>query len=345
MKHLTKSKIQAFLKRDLPPQQLLELDDHLRDCPACRAALEGKAQAGALVIDLQAQFAADETHLQYEQLSMLAEGKPVSPEVERHAIACSSCAAELEDFRQFVAQLAATPRTPAAPRAPVYPPPVARARIDRWRSRPIWYGVAAAVLLAAVGGVCWQATLHVSPAQDPEAGIDEGNAPKSPTSSTNAPAQPAVTAGESAPDKVPSLTDSDLSKLADMTLPPFSTKTLRGQEEPHFEAGMKAYASLDCRTAAIALTEVPAQDERAVAARLYTGVCQMHDGDLASAAQSLRGVANAGDSPQQEAALYYLAQIDLLGNNVTGARDYLAQAIKLHGEFEARARSELDVIR
>jgi hypothetical protein len=205
--------------------------------------------------------------------------------------------------------------------------------------------LAAAVLLAAVGGVYWWATLYVSPARNPEAPIDEGSAPKSPASTTNTPARTAMAAGESEPDKPASLTASEVAKLADVTLPPFWIKTLRGQEEPHFEVGMKAYTNVDCPTAVKALAEVPAHDERAVAARLYTGVCQMHDEDLTSAAQTLRGVAGAGDSPQQEAALYYLAQLDLLGNNVTGARDYLAQTIKLHGEFEARARTELEVIR
>jgi len=44
-----------------------------------------------------------------------------------------------------------------------------------------------------------------------------------------------------------------------------------------------------------------------------------------------------GDSPQQEAALYYLAQIALVHNDPTTARHYLARTIALRGDFERRA--------
>ena len=57
------------------------------------------------------------------------------------------------------------------------------------------------------------------------------------------------------------------------------------------------------------LSRVPAADRDSLAARFFGGICQMHQGDLDGAAKSLRGVSGAGDSPEQEAALYYQAQI------------------------------------
>jgi predicted Zn-dependent protease len=110
---------------------------------------------------------------------------------------------------------------------------------------------------------------------------------------------------------------------------------------PHFEAGMRAYNRQDCARALEALSRVPAADEASTAARFYSGVCLMHEGDLPGATHSLRGVADAGDSPQQEAAFYYLAQVSLAGNDAVTARRYLARTISLRGDLESRARSQL----
>jgi len=71
----------------------------------------------------------------------------------------------------------------------------------------------------------------------------------------------------------------------------------------------------------------------------------MKDSNLPAATKTLRSVADAGDSPQQEAALYYLAQVALAGNDATTARHFLARTISLHGDFEGRARAQLSQIR
>jgi uncharacterized protein HemY len=86
------------------------------------------------------------------------------------------------------------------------------------------------------------------------------------------------------------------------------------------------------------------QDEDSLAAQFFKGVCQMHDGDMSAATRSLESVANAGDSPQQEAALYYLAQVALARNDAEAARRYLTRTVSLHGDFESRAHSELSKI-
>ena len=70
----------------------------------------------------------------------------------------------------------------------------------------------------------------------------------------------------------------------------------------------------------------------------------MHGGELAAAQATLRKVDAAGDSPQQEAALYYLAQVALARQDSTAARHYLARTISLHGDFEQQARLELNKV-
>jgi hypothetical protein len=157
---------------------------------------------------------------------------------------------------------------------------------------------------------------------------------------------PASQASPSATPKPPSITTASISHLADLTLPAFRAPNLRGASgNPQFEAGMKAYSSHDCPSAVKTLVQVPSEDEDSLAARFYSGVCRMHEGDLAGASKSLRGVADAGDSPQQEAAFYFLAQIALAGNDSTTARHYLSRTISLHGDLEQRARAELAKVR
>jgi hypothetical protein len=140
----------------------------------------------------------------------------------------------------------------------------------------------------------------------------------------------------------PAVIGRSVASLADLTLPTFRTFSLRGPAgDPAYEAGMKAYASQDCPTAEKHLAQVPAASQFGVAARFYTGVCLMHDNNLVEAAATLQKVANAGDSPQQEAALYYLGQIAVAQNDVASGDKWLNQTIALRGDFEKRARMEL----
>jgi thioredoxin-like negative regulator of GroEL len=141
------------------------------------------------------------------------------------------------------------------------------------------------------------------------------------------------------------LVSAAISHLADLSLPVFEAPHLRGQDgDAKFDAGMKAYASQDCGRAVQLLSQVEAQSDEALAAKFYAGVCQLHEGNLAAASVTLGKVAAARDSAQQEAAIYYLAQIALTREDATSARHYLARTIALHGDFEQRARAELKKI-
>jgi len=61
----------------------------------------------------------------------------------------------------------------------------------------------------------------------------------------------------------------------------------------------------------------------------------MHDGDLDALPKPFAAL-RCGDSPQQEAALYYLAQIAWYTTTHYGA-PLLARTIALRGDFERRA--------
>ena len=229
---------------------------------------------------------------------------------EEHYFDCQVCLAELQTMQAVRKKLGSEPRT--AVKAPI-----------PWPIRLSALAAIAAMLVVAL-------MVFHGKRQEQQQGAAAGAATQ--------PAQPMP--------KAPSPASAAVSQLADLALPAFQASHLRGESgDPHFSAGMKAYGRQDCAAAEKALAQVPAEDQESLTARFYGGACRMHEGDLAGATQSLSAVAAAGDSPQQEAALYYLAQIALAGGDVMAARRYLAHTFQLHGDFEARARAELVKIR
>jgi tetratricopeptide (TPR) repeat protein len=130
-------------------------------------------------------------------------------------------------------------------------------------------------------------------------------------------------------------------QLADVAIPAYTAMALRGESrDEHFLAGMKAYQAGGYGEATTDLAQVPAESRDGLTARFYLGACQMHLNQLNRASATLNAIVAAGDSPEQEAALYYLAQIALVRHQVAEARMYLSRTIELHGDFEARARSQ-----
>jgi predicted Zn-dependent protease len=107
---------------------------------------------------------------------------------------------------------------------------------------------------------------------------------------------------------------------------------------------MKLYSAGNCTAAVQALAHVRANSSDALAAQFYTGVCSMHMGMLDSADSTLRRVAAAGDSPQEEDAWYYLAQIALARSAAAPARQDLEKVIALHGDLERAAKKQLGQI-
>jgi len=235
---------------------------------------------------------------------------------EEHFFECPVCLEYLQTIqaagialaKQPVAEVAATPQ---------------RGRLLAFPARAWALGAVAAALLL-VGIFIWRGAMPGG-RQQPQL-----------SQTTPAPAaQPAT------PAPAPKTATVKPSQLADLTLPAFIAPNLRGaNEDTHFEAGMKAYSSGDCRVALATLSNVPAAAGEARAAQFYRAACQMHLGDYAAAAKGMRAVAAAGDSPQQESALYYEAQLALQAGEASAAHRYLRQTIALRGDLEKQARAQ-----
>ena len=232
---------------------------------------------------------------------------------EEHYFNCPACLAHLEALQAVARELG---------RHPIEVPAGAAARTPfGWPSRVWALGAVAALLVVGVftyrmvvNQGAQPAVAHSTPAPAPVA--------------TPAAAQAAPAAARA-------------SQLADLAMPAFVASSLRGaSQDAHFEAGMNAYLKDNCRAAVADLAQVPAAAREARAAQFYLGVCQMHVGRRSAAAAALGSVAQAGDSPQQEAALYYMAQIALVNNDPARAHGYLRQTIALSGDLRARARAQ-----
>jgi hypothetical protein len=233
-------------------------------------------------------------------------------EFEEHYFDCPVCLTQVEALQAVTLKLASQPRTP-------------HKTLIAWPIRAGALGAIAALLvLGFFGYQARQKALRTTIAAGPVV-----SAPHSSPSSPSLHATP------------PSLAATAASKLADLTLPEFIAPNLRGEsQDVSFEAGMKDYAGGNCRGAIASLKQVPAESAAARAAEFYSGACQMHMGNLAGADALLRKVADAGDSPQQEAALYELAQIALADNDLATAHKYLLHATSLRGDLERKAREQ-----
>jgi hypothetical protein len=167
----------------------------------------------------------------------------------------------------------------------------------------------------------------------PAAGRSPSALPSS--SSASAPSNPASTTADQQKPLI------DASRLADLVLPVYAPHALRGQTaDENMAAGMAAYQSGDCRKAADQLALVKSASDDYRAAHFYRGLCQLHLGQLYAAQASLNFVVQAGESPEQEGALYAQAQVALAQNNPALAQKYLGQTIALQGSLESRARAQ-----
>jgi len=247
------------------------------------------------------------------------EGTLPEPELERfeeHYFDCPVCLARLEALQAVGRELARPPK--AIPDPPREREAWAKA-VFAWTA---WGWAAGAVAALLLVGIFTYRVLETRPMTPTVAQEKPRSAPQTqPVHSSPAPIQ--------------------ASQLADLSLPIFVAPNLRGAElDAGFEAGMKEYAKGNCRGAIEALARVSAESAEARAAELYSGACRMRLGNLADAAGLLQKVADAGDSPQQEAAIYELAQIALANNDAAKAHGFLQRAISLRGDVERQARAQ-----
>jgi hypothetical protein len=249
---------------------------------------------------------------------------------EEHYFDCPVCLAYVQTLEALQRELK---KNPVAEPAAVH-----ERRILAWPGRAWALGAAAAALLA-VAFLTYKVVMH-RPVQPAIAHTTPSAAPPSPQPSpaTPTPRSPAV-APSAPPARIPAIVKP--SQLADLALPAFTAATLRGESvDPAFQRGMAAYAHGDCNNALSELTGVADASRELLAAQFYSGLCQMHLKDFAAASATLGAVTDHGDSPQQEAAYYYLAQAALAQDDAGAAHGLLQHTMELHGDFEARARAQ-----
>jgi hypothetical protein len=116
--HLSEAQLSAFRTGTLPADALLEVDDHLAACEACREKLAPGSGLGKAFEAVRAEIRAGvmATHLTYEQIERYVDGR--ADDVERevadsHFDGCRQCADETADLTDFRATGAPPIRRPA----------------------------------------------------------------------------------------------------------------------------------------------------------------------------------------------------------------------------------------
>lgn len=109
--HCSDSQLSQYVRRDLPWRELAKIDGHLCKCVECGkrlGALSNVRRARALLRSI----VRDNSHLSYEQIEALAEGKvSLTGPLQAHMNECHSCDTELREMRTFVSSFRApTPR-------------------------------------------------------------------------------------------------------------------------------------------------------------------------------------------------------------------------------------------
>ena len=113
--HLSTQDIQRYRQRQMSPQELRAVHDHIATCETCRAPLRDAKRSqvvrAALWADLQTARVAAE-HLSYEQREAYVDETLDTIDrstVESHLAFCPQCAAEIRDLRAFRAMLTTHP--------------------------------------------------------------------------------------------------------------------------------------------------------------------------------------------------------------------------------------------
>jgi hypothetical protein len=178
--HLTQTQIKDYGRRPLPAAEWLFVSDHLSVCEKCRLKVEATVDNETVYLALKsgvfdgAEARSSITwraHLTFEQMAGLIEGRASAEDLQSandHLAWCQECDTAVDDLRDFKEQIAAElEQENQRPSAGV-------AAESRWRrsfasthsflpkSYTFIYGSAlAALLLAAVGWLGWQALQRI----------------------------------------------------------------------------------------------------------------------------------------------------------------------------------------
>jgi hypothetical protein len=271
---------------------------------------------------------------------------------EEHYFGCNLCHEHLlalQEIRDGMAREPIPIAAPAARPAPVAPPRSFRGRILAFPvPMAVLASLAATLLVGAVLVGIQRSTPVLQPGHGGAGSMAAAKAQPQPASSVHPDSESQTAAksgGVNAPAAQAAPPETELASLADVHLPGYQQPQLRGEEASNsdhaqFLSGMQAYAQGDCSSALVALAQVPATAADGLAAKLYSGLCQLQGRELDGAQASLTAVVDAGDTPELETAEYFLAQTRLLRGDAQGAKDWLTRTIALHGDYEERAQKQ-----
>lgn len=167
--HLSAETLERYCRRLLSPSELLDADDHLAACAACRRSTSEVYSAGkilaALRFDLQRAASFDFAHLSDEQMAAFIDHNLDAAErgiVKSHLTVCASCADEIDDLRAFRETLTHAPATVATATPTLWEKIQGFGfRPGAWSPMRLAATVAGVLLLAAVTVTLlyvWQAT-------------------------------------------------------------------------------------------------------------------------------------------------------------------------------------------
>jgi hypothetical protein len=146
LNHLSDQQIELYRERKMTPKQLLDLDDHITMCKACRKHLLGeeklRAEFTSLMAELQEAASAKPDHLYYKQLNGFIEGELDRVDYEMvatHLDLCAHCKADESNLRAIKAGT----------------------KISSWKPIVRWMPLYAAGIAAVVMLSAWAATLSL----------------------------------------------------------------------------------------------------------------------------------------------------------------------------------------
>ncbi|MEP6707336.1 MAG: hypothetical protein ABJC05_07440 [Pyrinomonadaceae bacterium] len=158
-RHLSEQDIERYRNRELLPDELLALDDHLGNCGSCQAEIRSSEKpnetSAQIMTALQAETDFDDTHLLYQEMADYVDNtlSEVDREIaEGHLECCQACKVEVDDL---LATKASLTRLPGVTYSPREAPNLWRRLIALWQLPSIRIPAQALAAIILVALITW----------------------------------------------------------------------------------------------------------------------------------------------------------------------------------------------